>query len=88
MNVDFKIKAWERVTVPDERKDEVIQALKNGKILTANDLITFLDDQDERAYEYEGVVPETEEQMVVSENNGHATIEVISHDEEVEWDNS
>lgn len=74
MNVDFKVTTWERVSVPDELKDAVLEALNNGRIQTSNDLINFLDDRDSHG-EY-SIIAEVEEQMTPEENGGQATIEV------------
>ena len=71
MHVDFKVTAWERVQIPEEKKEEVLKGLKDGTIATANDLVEFVGE----GGNYDGVIAETEEQMVTSENDGQPTIE-------------
>jgi len=71
MYVDFKITCWERVTIPEEYKDEIQEKIKDGTIETANELIEYLE-----AGIYEGMVEETEETMTPEENGGCATIEM------------
>ena len=88
MNIDFKVTAWERVEVfcSAKKEKEILKALKVGVIKTSNDLIGLLNDP-EADFEYE-VIPETETQLTPEENNGHATIEVISPDQDVPvWSN-
>lgn len=77
MNVDFKITAWERVSIPDNRKEEVLKALKDGTISTANDLIDFLEKKNETDYQYEGMVVESENQLSLELNEGFSTIEAF-----------
>lgn len=73
MDVDFKITAWERVSIPEKFREEVEHALKNGKIQTANDLNWMFEED----VDYQGVLAETEEQMIPEENGGFATIEAF-----------
>lgn len=72
MYLDFKVTAWERVFIPEENKDEVLRLLKDGQILTSNDAIVHFEEE----ALFEGVIMETEEQMVVHENSGFSTIEL------------
>lgn len=87
INIDFKVTAWERVSIDDKEKaKEVLTMMESGTIKTANDLIGFLGKDGDDSYEYEGILLETDTQMTPEENNGRATIEV--RDEEVYiWDN-
>lgn len=71
--VDFKITSWERVSIDDERLDEVLEKIKNGEIQTSNDLVYTLNDD----CSFEGVLYETEEQLSLQDNDGYSTIEII-----------
>lgn len=77
MKIDFKVTAWERVTIdlPKELEDEVLQLIKEGEIETSNDLVTHLDSIG-YVVDYE-TIPESEVQMTVEENDGDHTLEVI-----------
>jgi hypothetical protein len=79
MKVDFKITTWESVSIPDERKDEVIEAIKNGEVENANDLIEKFDG----VAAYEGIDDEVSSQMLVEENGGCSTIEVFLGEKKV-----
>ena len=75
MRVDFKVTAWESVTVQDEHKEEVLEKLRSGDIQTANDLIEFLDSQD--SYNDYEILTETVDQLTPQQNNGFSTIEAV-----------
>jgi len=76
MKFDFKITTWERVTVREENEEEVLQAIKNGKIESANDIYDFLADKENINIECE-ILTEVDEQMSVEDNGGASTIEVV-----------
>jgi len=76
MKFDFKITTWERVTVREENEQEVLQAIKNGKIESANDIYDFLADKGDMNIEYEKLT-DVDEQMSVEDNDGASTIEVV-----------
>lgn len=84
MYVDFKITCWERVSIPEERKEEIIEKIKNGTISTANDLFEEYEDE----VHLEGVIAETEEYMIPEENDGQATIEIGEKGEETFFTNA
>jgi hypothetical protein len=71
--VDFKITAWERVSIGDERLDEVLEKIKNGNIQTSTDLFYTLNDDCSN----EGILYETGEQLSLQDNDGYSTIEII-----------
>jgi len=85
MHVDFKVTAWERVQIPEEMQEDVLKGLKDGTIATANDLVEFVGEKGN----YDGVIAESEEQMVISENDGQPTIEFHKERGQVkpEWQN-
>ena len=73
MVVDFKITTWERVSVPQEMVQEVINAIESGEIRNSTDLLDLFEE-----VTFEGILEETSEQMLIEENDGQATIEVIN----------
>jgi len=84
MNIDFKITAWERVSIPDEHKDLILEKLKSKEIESSNELIEFCQSLNpEIDSTFEGTIPETDEQMLVSENGGEATIELLFYGETI-----
>ena len=77
--VDFKVTVWERVTIDDDKMNEVIEAIKNGTIQNLNDLFLVLNDD----CSCEGILSETIEQMTVEENGNQPTIEVLNSNGEL-----
>ena len=76
MEFDFKITTWERVTVRGENEQEVLQAIKNGEIESANDIYDFLADKGVMNVDCEKLT-QVDEQMSVEDNDGASTIEVL-----------
>lgn len=91
MKADFKVTAWERVTV-GEVSDAIKELLKakfaDGTISNADELIEFCESED-IPYGYGGIVEGSEVQMKPEENSGFATIE-FDGDEERDfiWENA
>lgn len=79
MYLDFKVTAWERVFVPDNLKQELLKQLKDGKILSSNDV---LDLEDSTGIYFNGMIAGTEEQMIPEEQDGFSTIELLIDDGE------
>lgn len=79
MYIDFKITTWERVYVPDEQKDNVLELLKNKTIESSNDMYNELDAEQLSLEKLD----EVEEQMTVEENGGMSTIEAFEDDGEI-----
>ena len=73
MVVDFKITTWERVSVPQEMEKQVIDAIESGEVRSSTDLLDLFEE-----VTFEGIMEETSEQMLIEENDGQATIEVIN----------
>ena len=82
MKVDFKITIWERVRVPDNLSEEVLSKLKSGEISSSEDLYNFLED----GFESEFLL-ETGEQLLITENDGQATIEVVDEKRNIIFNN-
>ena len=77
MHVDFKTTIWERVEIPKEHEEEILEKIKDGTITSANTLFNY-QPKDGKGYldldcEKLG---DTSEQMTVEENGGCSTIEV------------
>ena len=78
MQIDFKITTWERVEIEDEFVLEQIKSrLEDGTIHSSNSLIDYCENNNINC-EYRGIVLETEHQLTLEENNGEATIEILS----------
>lgn len=75
MHVDFKITTWERVEFDEEHNEAVRQAVIDGKITSANELIDFLADRGDGNFTCEKLT-DVDEQMTVEENGGCSTVEV------------
>ena len=78
MKFDFKITTWERVTVREENEQEVLQAIKEGKIESAQDIFDFLADKGDMNIECEKLT-DVDEQMSVEDNDGASTIGVVDN---------
>lgn len=76
MHVDFKITTWERVEVPEGKEEEILQAIKDGKITSAEELCQY-DPENIDGSEH---LVNCDEQMSLEKNEGFSTIEVISND--------
>ena len=81
--VDFKVTVWERVTIDDDKLDDVIARIKDGTITSSNDLFSCLDDD----CTYEGTIDDTIEQMLPIENDNQSTIEVLNGEGETIFTN-
>jgi hypothetical protein len=80
MEIDFKITTWERVNVSDKNKEKVLQALQDGTISTANELV------ESGLGEYLGKIDETDENLTVEENGGCSTVEALEGGDTI-WSN-
>jgi hypothetical protein len=82
MTIDFKITTWERCIVSDEDAEEILELIRNGKIISSADLFNYCEPDFEQMIE-------VEEPMVPEENGGNATIEVCEDKNmSLIWDNS
>lgn len=75
MYLDFKITAWDRVYIPEEIQEEVMQKLESGEVKTVEDALDY--------FEPRGVVFVDTigfETMSLEENIGAATIEAITRE--------
>lgn len=77
MKFDFKVTTWERLTVPQEDEQRVLEGIKDGSITSGDDIYGLnIDAECETLFE-------TGEQMSVKENGGCATIEVLEDTETI-----
>ena len=80
MDVAFKETVWYNIDVPEEYEDKVQEALEEGKIQEANDLMNLLS---EAVLEGEYMV-DTAESITPEENNEQATIIALGEYEDHE----
>jgi hypothetical protein len=83
MQIDFKITTWERITIPQELEQEVLKAIQNEEISSADDLIEMFGDECFN----EGILSDVNQQMSIEENDYNATIEVINDKGNTIFDN-
>jgi len=79
MQFDFKVTSWQRITVPQEQEEKVLDAIKRGDINTASDVYNFLADEGNVSSEN---LLETETEITLEDNGGFSTIEVIGDEGE------
>jgi hypothetical protein len=85
--VNFKVSVWQTVTFDENHLAEVLAALENGEIMTANDLVGFTSELGDNA-ETEFIL-DSEQQLTPSENEGWPTIEIYPSGEvRPIWDNA
>ena len=82
MNIEFKITSWERVIIPEELEEIVLERIKSGDITSSAELLEEFGD-----CTFDGVIDEVTEQMSVKQNNGYSTIEVKGDEYEDIWKN-
>jgi len=85
MEFEFKVTTWERVNVSPENEEKVLQAIKDGKITSSQEVFDLLETSDIELTC--NTIDETEEQMSPNENDGQNTIEVRNDDGNVIWGN-
>ena len=61
MKFQFKITTWEQVTVDDDQKQKVLEAIKEGKVTSADDIFNLLAEEGDMNVECEKMV-DTDEQ--------------------------
>jgi hypothetical protein len=83
MQIDFKITTWERITIPQELEQEVIKAIQNEEITSADDLFEMFGDD----CFHEGILTDVNQQMSIEENDYNATIEIINDKGNTIFDN-
>ena len=83
MQIDFKITTWERISVPQELEKQVIKAIQNEEITSADDLIEMFGDDCFN----EGIISDVSQQMSIEENDDNATIEIINDKGDTIFDN-
>lgn len=82
-HVDFKITTWERVELPEDIEVEVIDAIKAGKIKSANDLFNQFQHDDL----FCDNLLDSNEQISLEDNKGYSTIEIEDHNNKIIYKN-
>jgi hypothetical protein len=72
--VEFKVKVWERIHVPNWMVEKVKEGIENGSIKNTSDLYEL---EDSTIFDSE-ILLETSEQLSKTENDEHPTIELIN----------
>jgi hypothetical protein len=86
LEIDFKVTTWERATINPENYEEVLNAIKTGKISSGEELANYLRDKGDANISF-NILPYCTEQMTVEENDGCSTIEVVQNEQTI-WDNA
>lgn len=89
IHIDSKITIWDRFSIDDEHKEELMEFLRQNPDATANDIIDWASDN---AIDGEhSTITDTGEPMTPDENDGQSTVEVIQSSPEGTqplWDNT
>jgi len=73
IHIDSKITIWDRFSVDDEHKEELMEFLKQNPGASASDILEAMADQ---AYGHTTLV-DTGEELTPEGNGGEATVEVV-----------
>lgn len=85
MDIDFKITTWERVSVPEEHEQKILELIKTGEISSSEQVFLALGSEaDCLDFQRLGNV---DVQMTPEENGGNSTIEVMDDDFNTIWVN-
>jgi hypothetical protein len=83
-HLDFKVTSWRRLSIPNDKVEEVIKRLKESDCCEVYDLT----DIDGVYQVFDGPDAECEETMIPSENGGSATQEIYNSDGDIIYHNS
>ena len=87
MYVDFKVTIWERITIPKELEEDILEKIKTGEINNSDDAWGLYGSVIDNNYE---LLLDTNDPMYPEHNDGCATIEIHSGDQNndvILWDN-
>ena len=76
IHIDSKITIWDRFSIDDEHKKELLKFINGAKAVTANDILDWINDNGYEAYGHETLV-DTGEELTPAYNSGAATVEVL-----------
>lgn len=80
MEIQFKIKTWEVVTIPDDKLQDIIAGIQSGRIKDSQDVYEDLN-KDEQINDYDRRYNvESDEQVTPDDNDGYSTIEIYDGD--------
>jgi recombinational DNA repair protein RecR len=82
MDFDFKITAWERVNIGDDKEEKILKGIEDGTITSSNDIFNTLAEDGDMNVDCR-IQMETQVQMSVAENGHQSTIEVIKDTETI-----
>ena len=91
LNLDFKITTWQRVEIPTELEETVMEGLTSGRINCSDELYSYLDSVgvDTDSIGTPDINPRMCCQMSVEANLGASTIQAISSEDSTPlWQNS
>ena len=77
MDFDFKITVWERVTVPEDMEQTILDKIKNGEIQNSCDIKDLVPEA------VVDLLHDTESQMLPEENDNLCTIDVMENGESI-----
>lgn len=77
MEYYFKVTSWEKVTVPEDKEQLLLDAIKNGDIRYSSDVHDLFASDDD-VYPDCMLDPGTAMPMTVEDNKGRSTIEVMN----------
>jgi len=81
--IDFKITVWERVYVPDQIYNDVLNDIKNDRIQSSDEIFGRYFHEDLSTE----MLMDTTFQMMTHDNNGMSTIEILDDDGNIDWAN-
>lgn len=88
MRFDFKITAWETVTIPEELQNAVLEKIKKGEINNSHEMYDFLDVSFNFSDMNLKLNPNYTEAITLHDNQGASTIEVVDEsNDSVMWKN-
>lgn len=84
MTFNFKVTVWEEIKVPKEDEQKVLEAIKDGRITSSEDVYQFLDGSN---FVDANFIEDTSEQMMIEENGFSATIEIENENRDIIYSN-
>ena len=87
MYFDFKVKIWQRITVPTKYENIIFEKIKSGEITSGDSFSEVMAELDNDGLMSKEILYKTEEQMEPIENDNQCTIEVLNDDKTTIWAN-
>jgi hypothetical protein len=89
IHIDSKITIWDRFSIDDEHKEELLKFINGTKAVTADDITNWASDSG--IYGEHSTITDTGDPMTPDDNDGQATVEVVQSSPEgtrTLWDNT